>query len=301
MADKLRLGVAYWPFFCDAAAKQEQGNQQEKPSMKSSQLLALVVALLTLSLPACSKHKEQTEVEEHKIVVTSPKVMDVTITQKYVCQIRSQRNIEVCALQGGYLEPTLLKEGQEVTKDQVLFSVNPTLFEAKYAAEVAEAELARLELKNTQSLFDQQPPVVSLNEVLLFKAKLQKAEAKRDLAKRELDFTKVRAKFPGIIDRLKKRDGSLIKEGDVLTTLSDNSLMWVYFNMPEARYLEYMTTPAKVKAEERIELVLADGGKFLVGFKLTEKSLASARAAGVPTRVLDKLNPLKSKEFRDRK
>ena len=37
------------------------------------------------------------------------------------------------------------------------------------------------------------------------------------------------------------RLGSLINEGDLLTTLSDNSEMWVYFNVPEAEYLDYMT------------------------------------------------------------
>ena len=82
--------------------------------------------------------------------------------------------------------------------------------------------------------------MVSQNEVVLYKAKLAKAQAKAKLAEAELNFTKVRAPFDGIVDRLHEQQGSLIKEGDVLTTLSDNSVMWVYFNVPEARYLEYM-------------------------------------------------------------
>ena len=55
---------------------------------------------------------------------------------------------------------------------------------------------------------------------------------------------------------------SLIKEGDILTTLSDNSLMWVYFNVPEAQYLEYMAIPDHSKENQKIELMLADGNKF---------------------------------------
>ena len=67
----------------------------------------------------------------------------------------------------------------------------------------------------------------------LFEAKLARAEAKADLAEAELNFTKVKAPFDGIVDRLHEQQGSLIKEGDILTTLSDNSVMWVYFNVPE--------------------------------------------------------------------
>jgi membrane fusion protein (multidrug efflux system) len=65
----------------------------------------------------------------------------------------------------------------------------------------------------------------------------------------------------GIIDRLHEQQGSLITERDVLTTLSDNSLMWVYFNVPQARYLEYMAGPGTDK-EGKVELVLANGSKF---------------------------------------
>ncbi len=59
------------------------------------------------------------------------------------------------------------------------------------------------------------------------------------LARAELNFTDIKAPFDGIIDRLHHQLGSLIEEGEILTTLSDNSVMWVYFNVPEARYLEY--------------------------------------------------------------
>ena len=45
--------------------------------------------------------------------------------------------------------------------------------------------------------------------------------------------------------------------------MSDNSLMWVYFNVPEARYLEYMSANLdQHKDDLKIELVLANGNKF---------------------------------------
>ena len=188
-------------------------------------------------MPAGIGHEEPHE-EHHKIVVTSPKAKDVIITQQYVCQIHSQRHIDVRALEDGYLQEILVKEGQAVKQGDVMFEILPTLYKAKYDAEVAEVQLAQIELENTKKLFEQK--IVSIQDVMLHEAKLAKAKAKAELAKAELNFTKVRAPFDGIVDRLHEQEGSLIKERDILTTLSDNSVMWVYFNVPEARYLEYM-------------------------------------------------------------
>jgi membrane fusion protein (multidrug efflux system) len=77
-----------------------------------------------------------------------------------------------------------------------------------------------------------------------------------------LDFAIVKAPFDGIIDRLRFQEGSLIQQGDVFTTLSDDSTMLVYFNVSEARYLEYMTSLKQHHDDMRIELVLPNGNKY---------------------------------------
>ncbi|MFO0936407.1 MAG: efflux RND transporter periplasmic adaptor subunit [Gemmataceae bacterium] len=208
-------------------------------------------------------HKEEASpVEHHKIVLTSPKSKDVVLTQRYICQIHSRCHIDVCALANGYIMEIPVKEGQLVKKGEVMFKILPTLYQAKWEAEVAEVQLAQIEYENTLRLSKDKIPVVSQTEVALFKAKLEKAEAKANQAKAELSFTEVRARFDGIIDRLLKQQGSTIKEGEILTTLSDNNTMWVYFNVPEVRYLEYMADKLRDKENMQIELVLANGSKF---------------------------------------
>lgn len=221
--------------------------------------LNIVLALASFSLTACHQHEEATE-HPHKVVATSPKEMDVVVTQQYVCQIRSQRHINVRALESGYLEEITIKEGQAVKKGDVLFKVVPILYRAKLDTELAEVQLAQLELNNTNRLLLDK--VVSPNEVALYQAKLAKAQAKAKLAEAEFNFTKVAAPFDGIIDRLHEQQGSLVKEGDNLTTLSDNSLMWVYFNVSESRYLDYVSGSGSSRDDARIELSLANGKKF---------------------------------------
>jgi membrane fusion protein, multidrug efflux system len=224
-------------------------------------LLSAILGLVTLSLPACNEHDAHAEEpSQQTIVVTTPQMKDVVVTTQFVCQIHSKRHIKVRALQNGYLEEIKVKEGQMVEEGSVLFKIIPILYAAKRDAEFAEAQLATLELNYTKTLFDKS--VVSKQEVLLYEAKLKRAQAKADLAQAEYSFTEVKAYFTGIIDRLFEQQGSLVKEGDVLTNLSDNSVMWVYFNVPEKYYIEYMKTSDKEKEEQRIDLQLANGTKF---------------------------------------
>jgi membrane fusion protein (multidrug efflux system) len=206
------------------------------------------------------KHVEEAHEEHHQIVVTNPIAMDVTITQQYVCLIRSRRHIDVCALQSGYLKAITVKEGQAVKEGDVMFEVVPVLYKTRWDAEVAEAKLADLELANARRL--RAANAVSEQEVKLFEAKLARAQAKAAQSKAELDFTQVKARFDGIIDRLQKQEGSLVKEGEILTTLSDNDVMWVYFNVPEKRYLEYMAETGEGKESPDIVLMLANQTDF---------------------------------------
>ena len=66
---------------------------------------------------ASQLHKSEGEAaSETTIVVTTPKLEDVTITESFVCQIRSQRHIEVRTLEGGYINQISINEGQAVKK-----------------------------------------------------------------------------------------------------------------------------------------------------------------------------------------
>ena len=108
--------------------------------MKVSPIPAIMLAMSSLSLPAChNTHAAEHGHEEHqKIVATIPEVMDIVIPQRYVCQIRSRRNIEVKALEEGYLEAITVREGQAVKAGDVLFKVIPALYKARLDAEIAE-------------------------------------------------------------------------------------------------------------------------------------------------------------------
>jgi membrane fusion protein (multidrug efflux system) len=165
------------------------------------------------------------------------------------------RNIEIRAQEKGYLQNIYVDEGQSVKAGQLLFRIMPKLYEAELLKAQAEAKAAEIELQNARTLVAKN--IISKNEQALAQAKLDHAHAEIALAKLHLSFTEIRAPFDGTIDRIPKKLGSLIDEGELLTSLSDNSQMFAYFNVSEPEYLNYQLH-VKDRADSKVKLLLAN-------------------------------------------
>ncbi len=229
------------------------------PVPHSATLVATVSAFVLLV--ACGGHHDE-EHEGHaqgRYPATSPLLTDTVVTHDYVCQIHSEQHIELRALEKGYLLEILVDEGQYVKEGQLMFRIQPVLYQAEVDKAKAEAEFAEIEYNNTKSLADSN--VVSPNELALAKARWTKAKAEQSIAQAHLDFTEVRAPFDGIMGRLHVRKGSMVDEGELLTELSDNRAMWVYFNVPESEYIAYQRN-ALAGNGTRVHLKMANGELF---------------------------------------
>lgn len=220
--------------------------------MKKNIMLMGCVALF--SFASCHNHENEKE-EDARFLVSSPLITDTTIVKQYVSQVRSIRHIEVRSQERGYLEKVLVDEGQFVHKGQLMFQIMPKIYHAEYLKAQAETEATNIELQNIQTLADKN--VVAPNELAMAKAKLKKAQAEMELASVHLGFTQITAPYDGIIDHLDLKLGSLVDEGDLLTNLSDNSTMWVYFNVPEAEYLNYKAHKSEQNLDQ-VQLMLAN-------------------------------------------
>ncbi len=221
--------------------------------MKRQVVFAGLIALL--SLVSCTTKKQEKE-EAVRFTVTNPIVIDTSFTKMYVSQIRSVRNIEIRAQEKGFLQNIYVDEGQYVSAGQLLFKIMPKIYEAELLKAQAEAKSAEIELQNAKMLADKN--VVSKSEQAMAQAKLEQARAEVSLAKVHLSFTEIRAPFAGTIDRLPKKIGSLIDEGELLTSLSDNSKMFAYFNVSEPEYLDYQNN-VKDRGDANVTLLLANG------------------------------------------
>lgn len=224
--------------------------------MKQIPVLISLCALL-FHTSCGSKHEEKEE--EVTFLVTSPLKKDTLVVRNYVCQIHAIQHIELRALEKGYLENIYVDEGQFVKKGQLMFKIMPLIYNAELQKAQAEASFAEIEYQNTKQLSEKN--VVSPNELALAKAKFDKAKAEVALAQTHLQFTEIKAPFDGIMDHFQVRLGSLVNEGDLMTTLSDNSEMWVYFNVPEAEYLNYKTHATEENLL-KVNLLMANNQEF---------------------------------------
>jgi len=209
--------------------------------MKQPHLPAtLLVIGLALFAGACAKkHAEGGHHEEaaQPVVLTTPMVMSVPTTQAYVCRMQSRRHIEIRALNEGYLEEIPVQEGQSVRAGERLYGLYPVLYRTKLEGEKAELRLAEINLQNTEKLAER--GFVAPPELAKAIAERDRAKAKVDRAIAEVGFTSIVAPFDGMVGRQLMQHGSLVEAGDTLTTMSDNAVIWTYFNVPEADYLRF--------------------------------------------------------------
>ena len=223
-------------------------------------------------LTACTAKKEEV-VEVQTLEVSTPISLDTTIHQEFVADIHAVQNVEIRARVKGYLDRIFVDEGKQVKRGQVMFTINSQEYvadqaRAKSVLSQASAELKaeELTLVNTRLLVDKN--VISKNQLAIslakvdgLKAKCEEALAHVRAAELKVENSNIRAPFEGIVDRLPFKRGSLVDEGTLLTTLSDNQNVFAYFNVSEQEYLAFSEQDG-VNKSASVDLVLANGEKY---------------------------------------
>jgi membrane fusion protein, multidrug efflux system len=240
-------------------------------------LKQLSIAALVVALFSCNK-QQQTEQEVAtellKIPVTEVVQLDTFYFKEYVSEIQSYQNVEIRSRVKGYLDKINFDEGKIVKKGDILFKINDEEYKAEVAKDmaslkIAEANLRTIQLEQNRVKLLVDKDVISKSELLIADAKVETAEAHIEEAKSQLHdsqlrlaYTLVRAPFDGIINRIPNKTGSLIDEGTLLTTISDNSNIYAYFNQSESEYLAYLKQLNSSKANNEVSLMMANGEEF---------------------------------------
>lgn len=202
------------------------------------------------------------------------------IPSNYSATIRGRQDIDIYPQVGGTIAQLCVNEGQTVSKGQTLFIIDQVPYKA--ALQTAEANVAaakaavstaqlvynskkELFAKNVVSKFDL---ATAENSLLTAKAHLAQAEAQRVNAANSLSYTVVKAPANGVVGTLPYRVGALVSAAmpRPLTTVSDNSVMYVYFSMNENQLLDltrqYGSIAATLKQMPDVELQLSDGSIY---------------------------------------
>lgn len=204
----------------------------------------------------------------------------VEIQESYSASIQGRQDIEIYPQVSGTISRLCVQEGQMVRKGEPLFIIDQVPYQAalrKATANVhsaqAQVETERMEYNSKKKLF--QEKVVSDYDLSTAKNALAVAEAGLELAKAEeidarnsLSYTEVKSPADGVVGTLPYRMGALVGPSiaQPLTTVSDNSQMYVYFSMSENQlrnHLRQYGSPDEViRQMPSIELQLNDGSIY---------------------------------------
>jgi len=239
----------------------------------------LIVVAMVSTITACNNEKpaaEDKNAPPKVLPVTNVLMKDTNLYREYVADIQAVQNVELRARVQGFLERIYVDEGQSVKKGQILFKINDEEYRAELAktnanleSAIAEAKASELEVDRLKIMVEKK--VISETELSVAQAKLKAVNARieqarwaKSNAELRLSYTSIRAPFTGIIDRIPFKVGSLIDHGTLLTTVSDISEVFVYFNVSEGEYLEYVkaTVEETNGRNKLVTLMLADGTRY---------------------------------------
>lgn len=233
---------------------------------------AILIATFIAGCAEKEDKKETTEVIE--VPVIELQYSDTSLHQNYVADVQAVKNVEIRSRVNGFLEKIYVDEGKPVRKGQLLFQLaNQEFFndlnkaEANVQSAKAAARIAELEMERVKVLVDKKVIVKSeldLAEARVADANARVAEAQTAIAdaKTKINYLSVRSPFNGVIDRIPMKMGSMVDDGNLLTTISDNGEMYAYFNVSENEYLQHQKTAGGNLQNKSAVLILSDGSRY---------------------------------------
>ena len=233
----------------------------------------------TVWMASC-KQASDAGVKSSSYAVMQIEAVDKEFSSSYSASIRGRQDIDIYPQVSGTIEKLCVTEGQKVRRGQLLFIIDQVPYRAALKTATANVEAARattstaeLTYKSNKELYAQKVVSefslkTSENSYLTAKAQLAQAEAQEISARNNLSYTEVKSPSDGVVGALPYRAGALVSASIPypLTTVSDNSDMYVYFSMTENQLLaltrQYGDMDEALKNMPEVELILNDNSVY---------------------------------------
>lgn len=203
-----------------------------------------------------------------------------TLAEYYSATIRGRQDIDIVAQVSGTIQRLCVSEGEKVRRGQILFVIDQVPYRAALATAEANVKAAQASLRTAELNYESSKALRKQNvisEVNLktventyyaAEATLAQAKAQETNARNNLSYTEVKAPCDGVVGSLPYREGALVGPNLIqpLTTVSDNSVMYVYFSMTENQLLgltrQYGSTDEVLRNMPEVELTLNDNSVY---------------------------------------
>ena len=238
----------------------------------------LAAALLSLAFVGCSDAPKTNSAREYTMMTLQ--TTSRQLSSNYSATIRGKQDIDIRPKVSGYITEINVKEGSRVSKGQTMFVIDQTQYESELQTAIANVNVAKtavaaseLTLNSKEQLFNQK--IISSYDLEMArttlerdKAQLAQAQANETQARNNLNYTLVKSPVDGVVGSLPFRVGTLVGPNDAtpLTSVSDNSEMYVYFSMTESMVLsltrQFGSLDDVLKNMPDLQLQLSDGSIY---------------------------------------
>lgn len=246
--------------------------------MKRFQWIMLIAAACFFVACGSKQTDSTTEIKEVKVLTTA--VKDVVFPLQAPVQLQGKQDIAIVPQVSATIDEVLVREGDRVVKDQPMFVLHQTAFQAAVdnaSAGVACAEAALqtqiLELDAKRQLLErniisEHEYKVQDNRVAMARAQLAEAKAALKHATNDLSFTVIRAPHTGVVGPINYKQGALVSPQipEPMTIVSDNSTVYAYMSISGDYYLYllsvYGTKEQMIRQIPEASLILSDGSYY---------------------------------------
>ena len=251
---------------------------QSKNNIMKERFVKAAAAAFALAAVGCGQAPVAMGPAQYAIIEVAETARE--IPSNYSASVRGRQDIDIYPQVGGTIAELCVTEGQHVAKGQTLFIIDQVPYKAALQTAEANVEAAKAGVATAQLVYDSRKELFAKNVVSKFdltsaenalltaKAQLSQAEAQRTNAANSLSYTVVKAPANGVVGTLPYRVGALVSAAmpRPLTTVSDNSVMYVYFSMNENQLLDltrrYGSIEATIKQMPPVQLKLNDGSIY---------------------------------------
>lgn len=237
-------------------------------------------AICSIVMAGCSGNGQQGQSEAPAYSAMKVAAEDIVLSDVYPASIEGRQDIAIYPQVQGTISKVCVKEGERVKKGESLFIIDQVPFKAALQMAQANVEAAQAGVATAQLVYDSRVKLyeqnvvsefdmlTSRNQLLTAKAALSQAEAALTNARNNFTYTQVLSPADGVVGTIPFREGALVSPATPipLTTVSDNSRMYVYYSLSETGLLDlvsqYGSMDQALAALPPVSLELANGSMY---------------------------------------